>query len=108
MHRVNIKTSREFELFESFKQLSFKLSKIYSNLSSTLTNQILNEMNNSNSKHFESFKTITSTTTNRIFNLNSTNATLKEIKNFDDSIEKSIFYRKKSTQFLSNIASETV
>ena len=96
MHRKNIKTSRESS--ESSK--SSKSSKIHSNLLSTPTDQILNEMNDSNSKYFESSETITLTSTNRIFNLNSTNATLKAFENFDDSIEKIDFVSKKIDSIL--------
>ena len=59
-------------------------------------------MNDSSSKYFESSETITFTFTNRIFNLNSTNETLKAFENFDDSIEKSILYRKKSISQMKN------
>ena len=65
-------------------------------------------MNNSNSKYFESSETITSTSTNRIFNLNSTNATLKAFGKFDDWIEKIDFAEEKSTQFSLNIATKIV
>ena len=114
MHRINIKTSREVsELFELSKQSLSELLNILSNLSSTSTDQILNEMNDSSSKYFQSTETITSTSTNRFFNLNSTNETLKAFENFDDSIEKIDFVSKKidfedekSTQFSSNIASK--
>ena len=64
IHQVNIKTpiklpkSSELpepsERFELSKNSSSELSKIYSNSPRTSTNQILNEMNNSNSKYFES------------------------------------------------------
>ena len=110
MHQINIKISRR--LSELFK--SSKLSRIHSNSSSTLTGQIRNEINDLKSKYFESSERITSTSTNRVFNLNSTNATLKAFKSFDDSIEKIDFVpkkmdfaEKKSTQFLSNISSKT-
>ena len=70
-------------------------------------------INDLNSKYFELSETITSTSTNRIFNLNSTNATLKAFENFDDSIEKIDFVskkidfaEKKSTQFSFNIVSK--
>ena len=69
-------------------------------------------MNDSNSKYFESSGTPISVSTNRIFNLNSTNAS-KAFKIFDDSIEKIDFVSKKidfveekATQFSSNIASK--
>ena len=97
MHRVNIKTSRESSASsKSSKQLLSELLKILSNLSSISTGQILNEMNDSSSKYFESSKTITSASTSRIFNLNSTNETLIAFENFDDSIEKIDFVWKKS------------
>ena len=110
MHRINIKTSRELsKSFELFEQTLSKSTKIYLNLSSTSTNQILNEVNDSNSKYFESSGTLTSTSTNRIFNINST----KAFEIFDNSIEKIDFVPKKidfaeekSLQFLSNIASK--
>ena len=82
MHWVNIKTSKV--LSESFEQLLSELLKIYSNLSSTFTDHILNEINDLNAKYFELSETITSTFTNRIFNLNSTNATLKVFEIFND------------------------
>ena len=57
MHRINIKTSRKSsgssESSELSEQTLFKSSKIDLNLSSTSTDQILNEMNDSNSKYFE-------------------------------------------------------
>ena len=114
MHSINIKTSKKScEFFESFEQLLFKSSKIYSNSLSTFIDYILNEINNFYSKYFESSKPIISTSTNRIFNLNSTSATIKAFENFDDEIEKIDyvskkidFAEKKSIQFLSNIASK--
>ena len=66
----------------------------------------MNEINDSSSKYFESSGTITSTSTNRVFNLNSTRETLKAFENFDDTIEKTDFTDQKSTQFSSNIASK--
>ena len=72
-------------------------------------------MNDSSSKYFESSETIISTSTNRIFNLNSTNETLKTFENVVDSIAKIDFVSKnidfadeKSTQFSFNIASKNV
>ena len=69
-------------------------------------------MNHSNSKYFELSKTLISTFTNRIFNLNSINTT-KALEIFDDSIEKidfiskkKDFAEKKAIQFSSNIASK--
>ena len=83
MHRVNIKTSKRLsESSESFEQSSFKLLKILLNLSSTSTAQILNEMNNLSSKCFESSRTTAFSSTNRIFNLYFTNATLKALEIF--------------------------
>ena len=62
-------------------------------------------MNDSNSKYFESSGILISTSTNRIFNLNSTNI-IKAFEIFDDSIEKIDFAEKKSIQFSSSIASK--
>ena len=115
MRRINIKTSRESSKSSissrSSGQTSIELSKIDSNLSSTTTDQIFDEMNDSNSKYFESSETLTSILTNKIVNLNSTT---KAFKTFDDSIEKIDFVPKKidfakekAAQFLSNIASKT-
>ena len=115
MLRISVKTFNKLsglsEWFGSFEQKSSK-SSINSNLSSTSTDQTLNEINDSNSKYFESSKTFTFTSTNRIFNLNSTNTT-KAFEIFDDSIEiidfvskKIDFAEKKATQFSSNIASK--
>ena len=99
MHRINIKTFKELsKLSKSLglsEQTSFKSSKIDLNLSSTSTDQSLNEINDSNSKYFESSQTFTSTPTNRIFNINSINATSKPFETFDDSIEKIDFVPKK-------------
>ena len=89
MQQLNIKTFRKS--FESFEQILIKLTKIYSNLSSTSINQILNEINDSNSKYFESSEILISTSTNRIFNVNS----IKAFKIFDDLIEKSNLVPKK-------------
>ena len=51
IHRIYIKTYKElFESIKLFEQLLLKLFKILSFLSSTFTDQILNEMNNSSSK----------------------------------------------------------
>ena len=70
-------------------------------------------MHDSSSKYFESSETITSTSTSRIFNLNSTNEILKAFANFDNSIEKIDFVSKKidfadekSTQFSFNSVSK--
>ena len=118
MYRVSIKTPREFsksskasKLSKSFEQTLSKSSKFYSNLWSTSTDQILNEINYSNSKYFELSETITSTSTNRFFSLNSTNVTIKAFETFDDSIEKIDFVPKKidfagekPTHFSSNTA----
>ena len=54
-------------------------------------------MNDSNSKYFESSQTHTFTSTNRVFNINSTNATSKAFEIFNDSIEKIDFAKEKST-----------
>ena len=92
MYQLKIKT---FEKLSEFEQLLFESSKIHSNSSSTSTNQILKKTNYSNSKYFESSKTIIYISTKGIFNLNCTKATLKAFKNFDDSIEKIDFVSKK-------------
>ena len=114
MHRIKIKTFKKSselsESLKSFEQTSFKSSKIDLNLSITAIDQMLNEINNLNSKYFESSQTVISTSANRILNINSTNATSKAFEIFDDSMEKIDFIPKKidfakekSTQFLFNI-----
>ena len=66
MHQINIKTSMKLsELFESPKlSKSSKLPKSSEKSSKTPTDQILNEMNDLNSKYFESSQTPTSTSAN--------------------------------------------
>ena len=58
IHRINIKTSKESfessESSESSEQTLFELSKIGSNLSSIPIDQILNEINDSDSTYFKS------------------------------------------------------
>ena len=93
-----------------FKKSLFESSKIYFNSLNSFTNQILNEINNLNSKYLKLSKILISISTNRIFNLKSTNVTLKAFKIFDNLIEKIDFVSKKVdfaenklTQFSFNI-----
>ena len=99
------------ELFEKSASKSFK---VYSKSSRTSRNQILNEMNNSNSRYFESSQTFTSTSAYithavRIFSENLIQILIAN--ELDQSIEKIYFISKKidfaankSINFSSNIA----
>ena len=66
MHQINIKTSiKSSESSKSSKSsVLAKLSKSFDKSSRTSTDQILNEMNDLNSKYFESSQTFTSTSAN--------------------------------------------
>ena len=87
--RISMKTFRESSKLS--EQTLSKSTKIHSNLSSTSTDQILDEINDPNSRYFELSGKFISTSTNRIFNLYST----KAFEIFDDLIEKIDFVSEK-------------
>ena len=107
-----MRSSESFELFE-LSELA-KLPESPKKLSRTPTDQILNEINDSNSKYFELSQTSTSITVNitdtaKIFSENSIQ--ILATNEFDQSIEKIDFIPKKidfaaekSINFSSNIA----
>ena len=99
------KSSKSSKLFKSFEKSSLESSKIYSKSSRVFRNQILNEMNDLNSKYFESSQTFPSTSANithaaRIFSENSIQNLITN--EFDQSIEKIDFILKKSISQLIN------
>ena len=116
MHQINIKASMESsKLSESFESSKLaELSKSSEKLLKTPTDQILNEINDSNSKYFELSQTSISTSTNitdtaRSFIENSIQTLATN--EFDQSIDKIDFIKKKidfaaekSVNFSSNIA----
>ena len=106
MHQINIKTPKKLPESSKLSESS-EPSKIHLKSSRTPRNQILNEMNNSNSKYFKLPQTCTPTSANithaaRIFSENSIQILIAH--EFDQSIEKIDFAADKSIKFSSNIA----
>ena len=116
MHQINIKTSiRSSESSKLSKSSKLaKLSELSKKSSRTPTDQVLNEINDLNSKYFESSQTSTPTSANitgtaRIFSENSiqilaTNEFDQLIEKIDFISKKIDFAAKKSVNFSSNIA----